>query len=271
MALVPFPQKSASSAPDDDPDWEDEESESEQGKMSFLDHLDELRRRIIISLVAVLIGCGIALVFVGPIFQFVFQPMQALLPAGQTLIYTDPSEAFFLQIKLALMAGLILASPVVASQVWLFIAPGLYAHEKKLAIPFIVMSSAFGSKASAPVTGRLSMPNSSIGSGKAAARSASSCAALIAAFCASSRGAWATARWTAPGSVSSSARLGDANAKPSSRPVAPAHGRGNGRSKRGMRPPSSNSGTHARRKTPARPLRITFCFRSRWTSSFGST
>jgi sec-independent protein translocase protein TatC len=142
MALVPFPQKSASSAHDDDPSWEDEESESEQGKMSFLDHLDELRRRIIYSLLALLVGCGIALFFVGSIFQFVFQPMQALLPAGQTLIYTDPSEAFFLQIKIALMAGLILASPVVASQVWLFIAPGLYAHEKKLAVPFVIMSSA---------------------------------------------------------------------------------------------------------------------------------
>jgi sec-independent protein translocase protein TatC len=138
---VPFPQKSASSAPDDDPDWEDEESESEQGKMSFLDHLDELRRRIIYSLVAVLIGLGIALFFITPLFQFIFQPMQALLPAGQTLIYTDPSEAFFLQIKIALMAGLILASPVVFSQVWLFIAPGLYAHEKKLAVPYVVMSS----------------------------------------------------------------------------------------------------------------------------------
>jgi sec-independent protein translocase protein TatC len=143
MALVPFPQKSASSAPDDDPDWEDEESESEQGKMSFLDHLDELRRRIIYSLVAVLVGLGIALFFITPLFQFIFEPMQALLPAGQTLIYTDPSEAFFLQIKIALMAGLILASPVVASQVWLFIAPGLYAHEKKLAVPFVVMSSVF--------------------------------------------------------------------------------------------------------------------------------
>jgi sec-independent protein translocase protein TatC len=143
MALVPFPKKSASSDPDDDPDWEDEESESEQGKMSFLDHLDELRRRIIYSLAAVLVGLGIALFFVGRLFQFVFEPMQALLPAGQTLIYTDPSEAFFLQIKIALMAGLILASPVVASQVWLFIAPGLYVHEKKLAIPFIVMSSFF--------------------------------------------------------------------------------------------------------------------------------
>jgi sec-independent protein translocase protein TatC len=141
MALVPFPQKSASSAADDDPDWEDEESESEQGKMSFLDHLDELRRRIIYSLLAVLVGLGIALFFMGPLFQFIFRPMQALLPAGQTLIYTDPSEAFFLQIKIALMAGLILASPVVASQLWLFIAPGLYAHEKRLAIPFVVMSS----------------------------------------------------------------------------------------------------------------------------------
>lgn len=140
MALVPFPKKSTSSAADDD-DWEDEDSESEQGKMSFLDHLDELRRRIIYSLVAIFLGLGIALFFMGPLFQFIFRPMQALLPAGQTLIYTDPSEAFFLQIKIALMAGLILASPVVASQLWLFIAPGLYAHEKKLAIPFVVMSS----------------------------------------------------------------------------------------------------------------------------------
>jgi sec-independent protein translocase protein TatC len=141
MALVPFPKKSTSPDPDDD-DWEDDDSESEQGKMSFLDHLDELRRRIIYSLVAVLVGLGIALFFVGRIFRFVFEPMQALLPVGQTLIYTDPSEAFFLQIKIALMAGLILASPVVASQLWLFIAPGLYAHEKKLAIPFVIMSSA---------------------------------------------------------------------------------------------------------------------------------
>ena len=105
MALVPFPKKSASSASDDD-DWEDDDSESEQGKMSFLDHLDELRRRIIYSLAALLIGLVISLFFITPIFQFIFQPMQALLPAGQTLIYTDPSEAFFLQIKIALMAGL---------------------------------------------------------------------------------------------------------------------------------------------------------------------
>jgi sec-independent protein translocase protein TatC len=146
MALVPFPSKGTKPALDQDlePDWDDHELESDEGgKMSFLDHLDELRRRIIYSVVAVLVGLGISLFFVNELFEFIFRPMQALLPAGQTLIYTDPSEAFFLQIKIALMAGLILASPVVFAQVWLFIAPGLYAHEKKLAIPFIVMSSFF--------------------------------------------------------------------------------------------------------------------------------
>src|SRR5688572_9739725 len=146
MALVPFPSKGTKPALDQElePDWDDQEPESDEGgKMSFLDHLDELRRRIIYSVVAVLVGLGISLFFVNELFEFIFRPMQALPPAGQTLIYTDPSEAFFLQIKIALMAGLIVASPVVFAQVWLFIAPGLYAHEKKLAIPFIVMSTFF--------------------------------------------------------------------------------------------------------------------------------
>jgi sec-independent protein translocase protein TatC len=67
--------------------------------------------------------------------------MQAVLPPGQTLIYTEPGEQFFLMFKIALMAGLIIASPLVFSQVWLFIAPGLYAREKKLAIPFILMGT----------------------------------------------------------------------------------------------------------------------------------
>jgi len=145
MALVPFPSKGTKPAlaQDPEPDWDEEPESDEGGKMSFLDHLDELRRRIIYSVVAVLVGLGVSLFFVNELFEFIFRPMQALLPAAQTLIYTDPSEALFLQIKIALMAGLILASPVVFAQVWLFIAPGLYAHEKKLAIPFIVMSTFF--------------------------------------------------------------------------------------------------------------------------------
>jgi sec-independent protein translocase protein TatC len=146
MALVPFPSKGSKPALDEDsePDWDDHDAESDGGgKMSFLDHLDELRRRIIYSIVAVLVGFGIAFYFINDLFDFVMRPMTALLPAGQTLIYTDPGEQFFLQIKIGLIAGLIVASPVVFAQVWLFIAPGLYAHEKKLAIPFVVMSTFF--------------------------------------------------------------------------------------------------------------------------------
>jgi sec-independent protein translocase protein TatC len=145
MALVPFPHKGAKPALDEDPepDWDDPGDPDAGGKMSFLDHLDELRRRIIYSIVAVLVGFGIAFYFINDLFDFIMRPMQGMLPPGQTLIYTDPSEAFFLQIKIGLLAGLIVASPVVFSQVWLFIAPGLYSHEKKLAIPFVLMSTVF--------------------------------------------------------------------------------------------------------------------------------
>src|SRR5688572_14815815 len=149
MALVPFPKKAPGAVPDDDldPDRDPldplDEDESGDGRMSFLDHLDELRRRIIWAVGSVLVGFLIAIFFVYEIFDFVMRPMQALLPAGQTLIYTDPTEAFMLHIKLALMAGLIIAGPLVFTQVWLFIAPGLYTHEKKLAIPFVLMSTFF--------------------------------------------------------------------------------------------------------------------------------
>ena len=146
MALVPFPSKSAAPAdrPDEDPDDLDlDELDDTGGKMTFLEHLDELRKRIIWAVASLGVGFVIALFFIGPIFDFIMRPMQLLLPAGGTLVYTDPSEAFLLQIKIALMAGLIIASPLVFGQVWLFIAPGLYSHEKKLAIPFILMSSVF--------------------------------------------------------------------------------------------------------------------------------
>lgn len=144
MALVPFPTQSAQQRPDDDPDWDHDELESsEAGKMSFLEHLDELRRRIIWSAVSLGVGLIPAVVFIQPIFDFVMRPMQQMLPAGQKLIYTDPSEAFILQIQIALIAAAIIAAPLVFAQVWLFIAPGLYTHEKKWAIPFIIMTTVF--------------------------------------------------------------------------------------------------------------------------------
>jgi sec-independent protein translocase protein TatC len=144
MALVPFPSQAQKPVPGDDPDWDDElETSAEGGKMSFLEHLDELRRRIIYAIAAVGVGFLIACFFIQPIFDFIMRPLQAQLPAGGTLVYTEPSEAFTLYIKIAAIAGLLLASPAVFAQVWLFIAPGLYSHEKKLAIPFVVMSSFF--------------------------------------------------------------------------------------------------------------------------------
>lgn len=147
MALVPFPNTSSSPPDPDDPDWDNEYEANapvdDGSRMSFLEHLDELRKRIIWAVAGLGVGFLIAVFFIQDIFDFVMRPMQRLLPAGQTLIYTDPSEAFLLQIKLALIAGLILASPLVFAQVWLFIAPGLYSHEKRWAIPFVLMSTFF--------------------------------------------------------------------------------------------------------------------------------
>ena len=145
MALVPFPSKGAKSAPERDPDdWDDDDAPEESGgKMSFLDHLDELRRRLMWALGAVVIGFVIAVAFYQQLFDFVMNPMQAMLPAGQKMIYTEPTEALMLYVKIAVIAGILIASPGVMTQVWLFVAPGLYSHEKKLAIPFVALSSLF--------------------------------------------------------------------------------------------------------------------------------
>ncbi len=140
MALVPFPSQTPEAAPGEDEitEWSGDQA---GGKMSFLEHLDELRKRIIWSASALGVGTVAAFVFHNEIFDFVMRPMQALLPKGGTLIYTDPTEAFMLHIKLSLIAGLILATPVVFAQLWLFVAPGLYSKEKRMAIPFVAMSS----------------------------------------------------------------------------------------------------------------------------------
>lgn len=131
--------------PEEPPELEDVEEPDlpGEGRMSFLDHLDELRRRIVTSVIAVTVGFLIAFAFVGRIFDFVMRPLKELLPQQATLIYTEPTEAFLLQIKMAALAGLFLAMPVVLWQAWRFIAPGLYAHEKRVAIPFVMMATGF--------------------------------------------------------------------------------------------------------------------------------
>ena len=109
--------------------------------MGFLAHLDELRKRIIRSCIAIAVGMLAAFFFLDPIVNFVLEPARRMLPPGTVFIYTNPSEAFSLYINVALIAGVLLASPFITFQVWRFIAPGLYTNEKKFVIPFVVLTS----------------------------------------------------------------------------------------------------------------------------------
>jgi sec-independent protein translocase protein TatC len=113
-------------------------------KMPLLDHLVELRSRLIWSIVAFFGAFLVAYGFLKePIFQFLLQPL-AHLPHGDTrrLIFTAPTEAFFTYIKVAFFTALCIAFPVIATQIWRFVAPGLYRNEKDAFLPFIVATPA---------------------------------------------------------------------------------------------------------------------------------
>ena len=111
--------------------------------MSFLEHLDELRTRLTVSAFALLGGFLVAFAFSKYVVDFIMRPLQETLPPGGHLVYTEPAEFFLLYLKIAALAGAILAAPIVMWQLWLFIAPGLYANEKRYAIPFVLLSSIF--------------------------------------------------------------------------------------------------------------------------------
>lgn len=125
------------------PHGPEEEDAPEDGRMSFLDHLDELRTRLVRSLIAVVVGFLAAFAFIDRIFGFIMRPLQAVLPDGGKLVYTEPAEAFLLYMKVAALVGLLLSTPVVLYQVWMFVAPGLYANEKKFAVPFVLFATVF--------------------------------------------------------------------------------------------------------------------------------
>lgn len=107
---------------------------------SFLEHLIELRRRLIYALLAFGIGVAVCYPFAPYIFTFLCEPLwQAMAEeAGRRLIYTGLTEAFLTYLKLAFFGGFILAFPMILWQLWLFIGPGLYDHEKKLIWPFLI-------------------------------------------------------------------------------------------------------------------------------------
>ncbi|WP_077146662.1 twin-arginine translocase subunit TatC [Sphingopyxis sp. KK2] len=111
------------------------EEDGAGGKMPLLDHLVELRTRLLKSLVAIGIAFGVCLYFARPIFAVLVQP---LVKAGQgKLVYTQLFEAFFVEVKVALFAAMMIAFPVIANQLWKFVAPGLYRQEKRALLPFL--------------------------------------------------------------------------------------------------------------------------------------
>src|SRR5712691_1855987 len=120
----------------DEPDGEQGE-----GKMGFLEHLDELRKRIIRSCIAIAAGILVAFFFADRLSDFTLAPTLKTLPPGDALIYTKPGEGFAFYLDIALIGGIVLAAPFVMYQVWCFIAPGLYAKEKRFAVPFVVLTT----------------------------------------------------------------------------------------------------------------------------------
>jgi len=145
LALVPFPSQRQDDEPRDLPATSigspfQEPEEPAEGRMTFLEHLDELRKRITHAVAALFVGFVISFAFIERVFDFVYQRLIASVPGGK-LVYTEAPEMFMLWIKIAALTGVLIASPYIMLQVWFFIAPGLYAKEKKLAIPFVLSSS----------------------------------------------------------------------------------------------------------------------------------
>ena len=108
-----------------------------------LSHLDELRRRLVISAIA--IGCGFVLcyVFKQHLFHLLVSPLMKVMKSGETMVYTSLPEAFFTYIKVSLLAGIMLASPVIFYQFWMFVGPGLYPTERRAVLPIVILSSFF--------------------------------------------------------------------------------------------------------------------------------
>jgi sec-independent protein translocase protein TatC len=110
-------------------------------KMPFTAHLAELRKRLIICFIAIGIGFLIAYAYSSQIFEWLVQPLIGVLPPGDKLVFTALPEAFFIYIKTSFIAGIVLASPVIFYELWMFVAPGLYQKEKRYVLPFVVISS----------------------------------------------------------------------------------------------------------------------------------
>jgi sec-independent protein translocase protein TatC len=104
-------------------------------KLPFTEHLEELRHRLIVSLISIGVGFAASYAFSQQILVFLQRPMPT------QLVFIAPTEAFFVNLKVALYAGIVLSTPLILFQVWKFVAPGLYAHERQYSFPFLIVST----------------------------------------------------------------------------------------------------------------------------------
>jgi sec-independent protein translocase protein TatC len=112
--------------------------------MTFFEHLEELRQRILRSLVAIMAGTGVAFYFRDAIYAYLAKPLTDTLRSlhmADKLVYTNPTDPFNLYIKLSIVCGIFIASPFVLWQLWMFISPGLYRNEKRYIWPFVTLTS----------------------------------------------------------------------------------------------------------------------------------
>jgi sec-independent protein translocase protein TatC len=108
-------------------------------EMTFIEHLEELRRRILWSLACVAVAFGVCWVFAGDLYEIASAPIRA--HPAVTLSVSRPQDIFSLHMKVTLVASIFLSSPLILTQAWLFISPGLYRHERRYAIPFVLSAS----------------------------------------------------------------------------------------------------------------------------------
>lgn len=130
-------------APPANPEGEEEEEEAEDQPMGLMDHLSELRGRLVRCCLAVMAGFMACWVIVDPIFDALVDPLLKVLPEGSHAIYTTLPEGFFTRMHISFVAGVFVSSPIIFYQIWSFIAPGLYEDEKRHILPVAFMSAFF--------------------------------------------------------------------------------------------------------------------------------
>jgi sec-independent protein translocase protein TatC len=116
-------------------------SEENEARMSLLQHLEDLRAKLVRAAIGIMVAFVVCLTFSERVFALLASPITKLLPKDTTLIFTALPDPFFIYLKVSFITGIFIALPYVLYQLWLFISPGLYQKERRMAVPFVVLST----------------------------------------------------------------------------------------------------------------------------------